>query len=144
MKKMNILLVEDNKEDAFLIREALEEQQFLKEFYHVVNGLEAIKFLKKETPYENVKGPDLILMDINMPLMDGHEALQRIKSMEAFKQIPILMLTTSSRKQDILKAYKEQSSSYIVKPEDIYGLDNLAEVIKSYWSKIVMLPPTDD
>ncbi|MCH7404311.1 response regulator [Belliella aquatica] len=141
---MNILLVEDNKEDAFLIREALEEQQFLKEFYHVVNGLEAIKFLKKETPYENVKGPDLILMDINMPLMDGHEALQRIKSMEAFKQIPILMLTTSSRKQDILKAYKEQSSSYIVKPEDIYGLDNLAEVIKSYWSKIVMLPPTDD
>lgn len=141
---MNILLVEDNNEDAFLIREALEEQQFLNEFYHVVNGLEAIKFLKKETPYEKVKGPDLILMDINMPLMDGHEALQRIKSMEAFKQIPILMLTTSSRKQDILKAYKEQSSSYIVKPEDIYGLDNLAEVIKSYWSKIVKLPPTDD
>ncbi|ERM80400.1 hypothetical protein P872_22005 [Rhodonellum psychrophilum GCM71 = DSM 17998] len=140
MKKLIILLVEDNKEDAFLIREAMEEQAFLKELYHVMNGAEAINFLKKETPFEKVKMPDLILMDINMPIMDGHEALQKIKSMSELKHIPILMLTTSSRKEDIMKAYKEQSSSYIVKPDDIYGLDSLAETLKNYWNNTVRLP----
>ncbi|WP_158857111.1 response regulator [Lunatibacter salilacus] len=140
MKKLIILLVEDNKEDAFLIREALEDQEFLKELYHVVNGVEAIKFLKKEKPFGQVEIPDLILMDINMPVMDGHEALKRIKSLEVVKHIPVLMLTTSSRKEDILKAYKEQSSSYIVKPDDIYELEILAETIKNYWNNTVRLP----
>lgn len=140
MEKLIILLVEDNKEDAFLIREALEDQVFLKELYHVVNGVEAIKFLKKEKPFEKVVMPDLILMDINMPIMDGHEALKKIKSLEVVKHIPVLMLTTSSRKEDILKAYKEQSSSYIVKPDDIFELEILAKTIKNYWNNTVRLP----
>lgn len=140
MKKLTILLVEDNKQDAFLVREALEDKAFLKEMHHVVNGKEAIKYLKKETPFENSVLPDLILMDINMPIMDGHEALREIKSLEDFKHIPILMLTTSSRKEDILKAYKEQSSSYIVKPDDIFDLDHLAESLRNYWTNTVRLP----
>lgn len=143
MEKVYILLVEDNEQDAFLIREALEEQDFLKEMYHVINGAEAIKFLKKEAPFENSVTPNLILMDINMPIMDGHEALQHIKSLEDFKHIPVLMLTTSSRKADILKAYKEQTSSYIIKPDDIYELDQLAETIKNYWINTVRLPDKD-
>ncbi len=140
MKKIRILLVEDNKNDAFLVREALEEQDFLKELYHVVNGAEAIKFLQKEKPYDTVVMPDLILMDINMPVMDGHEALKKIKSIEKVKHIPILMLTTSSRKEDILKAYNEQTSSYIVKPDDIFELEILAKSIKNYWNNTVKLP----
>lgn len=75
-----------------------------------------------------------------MPVMNGHEALQIIKSIEEVKHIPVLMLTTSSRKEDILKAYQEQSSSYIVKPDDIYELDNLAEAIRDYWNNTVRLP----
>lgn len=144
MKKLYILLVEDNKGDAILIRESLEEQEFLKEMYHVINGAEALKFLKKEASFENSVTPDLILMDINMPVMDGHETLRRIKSLENFKHIPVLMLTTSSRNEDILKAYKEQTSSYIVKPEDIYELDQLAETIKNYWTNTVRLPEKDE
>lgn len=143
MKRLVILLVEDNKEDAFIINEALEDQKFVERFYHVFNGIEALKFLKKEKPYEDSMTPDLILMDINMPVMDGHEALIQVKKLDKFKHIPILMLTTSSRKEDILKAYKEQSSSYIVKPDDIYELDNLAEAIKTYWNKIVKLPDNE-
>lgn len=143
MKKIYILLVEDSEQDALLIREALEEQEILKEMSHVQNGEEALKYLKKEAPYENSKLPDLILMDINMPVMNGIEALKQIKSLENFKQIPVLMLTTSSRKEDILRAYKEQSSSYIVKPEDIYELDRLAETIKNYWTNTVRLPYKD-
>lgn len=140
MNRINILLVEDNEQDALLISEALEEQGFLKELQHVVNGAEAMKFLRKEAPYDNSNLPDLILMDINMPIMDGHEALQKIKSLEDFKHIPVLILTTSSRKEDILKAYKEQSSSYIVKPDDIYELDELAKTIKHYWLNVARLP----
>lgn len=143
MNRINILLVEDNEQDALLISEALEEQGFLKELQHVVNGAEAMKFLRKEAPYDNSNLPDLILMDINMPIMDGHEALQKIKSLEDFKHIPVLILTTSSRKEDILKAYKEQSSSYLVKPDDIFELDQLAEAIKIYWTNTVRLPSKD-
>lgn len=143
MKNLTILLVEDNEQDAFLIREALEDQAFLKEMHHVVNGAEAIKFLRKEAPYENSVLPDLILMDINMPIMDGHETLRTIKSLEDLKHLPVLILTTSSRKEDILKAYKGQSSSYIVKPDDIFELDQLAESLKNYWKNTVRLPNKD-
>lgn len=140
MRKLNILLVEDSKEDAFLIREALEGLTFVDKLYHVENGAMAINFLKKEEPYSAAETPDLILMDINMPVMDGHEALKIIKSIEEVKHVPVLMLTTSSRKEDILRAYQEQSSSYIVKPDDIYELDNLAETIRDYWNNTVRLP----
>lgn len=140
MDKLVILLVEDNEQDVFLVKEALEVQNFVDKIYHVPNGAKAISFLNKETPYEKVEEPNLILMDINMPVMDGHEALKRIKSMENFEHIPIIMLTTSSRKEDILRAYKGQSNSYIVKPDDVYELEAIAEKLKSYWANTVRLP----
>ena len=140
MKKLTILLVEDNLDDAFLIKEVMDNQELMQKMYHVLNGAEALKFLLKEKPYEEVETPDLILMDINMPIMDGHEALKKIKSTEEIKHIPVLILTTSSRKEDILKAYKEQTSSYIVKPGDVFVLDKLVESLKNYWNQIVKLP----
>ena len=140
MKKLKILLVEDSEEDAFLIRETFEDRNFLKVLYHVVNGVEAIKFLNKNDPYKDVETPDLILMDINMPVMDGHQALEKIKSDDSFSHIPILMLTTSSRKEDIINAYKNHTSSYIVKPDNIYELDDIADIIKKYWNNTVKLP----
>jgi CheY-like chemotaxis protein len=140
MKKLVILLVEDNSQDAFLVTEALEEQEFIAKIHHVEDGAKAILFLKKLPPYENEEQPNLILMDINMPIMNGHEALKKIKSIPEIKHIPVLMLTTSSRNEDILKAYREQTSSYIVKPDDIYALDNLAATMKNYWTSTVRLP----
>lgn len=140
MKNLVILVVEDNAQDAMLLEEALSEQQIVKKFYHVDNGSKAISFLKKDFPYEQVDLPDLIFMDINMPIMDGHETLQQIKIMPDTQHIPVLMLTTSSRKEDVLKAYRSFASSYIVKPDDIYGFDKLVESFKTYWTKTVQLP----
>ncbi|WP_162340844.1 response regulator [Cyclobacterium salsum] len=140
MGKLIILLVEDNEVDAFLVREAMEDQDFIHKIYHVSDGSKAISFLKKEYPYEDAEEPHLILMDINMPIMDGQEALIKIKGMDAFKHIPVIMLTTSSRKEDILKAYKGQSNSYIVKPDDIYELDAIVTTLKNYWTNTVKLP----
>lgn len=140
MNKLKILLVEDNQQDSFLIEETLQEQGCIKKIYHVLNGAMAISFLKKEKPFEDAELPNLILMDINMPIMDGHEALQKIKSMDEFKHIPVIMLTSSSRKEDIVKSYRAQSSSYIVKPDDIFELESIATAIKNYWENTVSLP----
>ncbi len=140
MEKLVILLVEDNEQDVYLIQEALEDQGFIDKIYNVPNGVKAISFLKKEKPYEEVEEPNLILIDINMPIMDGHEALKRIKAMEKFEHIPIIMLTTSSRREDILRAYKGQSNSYIVKPDDVYELEAIAGTLKNYWKNTVRLP----
>lgn len=140
MKKCTLLLVEDNEQDALLIKEALEELDFLDTYFHVVNGAEAIKFLNKQHPYEKMPQPDLILMDINMPVMDGHEALKEIKATDSIRHIPVIMLTTSSRREDILRSYQEHSSSYIVKPDDIFELETLVGSLKNYWINTVKLP----
>lgn len=140
MKKLVILLVEDSDGDALLIRESLEEQSFVSEFYRVENGKKAIQFLNKEAPYQKTTYPSLILMDINMPTMDGHEALTKIKSIVELKHIPVIMLTTSSRKDDILRAYREHCSSYIIKPDDIFELEDVAATIKKYWANAAILP----
>lgn len=142
MRNLIILIVEDNAQDAMLLQEALSELQIVKKFYHVDNGSKAISFLKKEFPFGQVDLPDLIFMDINMPILNGHEALKQIKIMPEAQHIPVLMLTTSSTKEDVLRAYRNYASSYIVKPDDIYGFDTLVESIRTYWTKTVVLPNT--
>jgi len=126
-----------------LIQEALEDQSFLSTFHHVQNGAEAIQFLKKAGPYRETDTPDLILMDINMLVIDGHEALKTIKSTPSTKHIPVLILSTPNRKEDILKAYRGQTSSYFIKPDDIFKLYDLAEIIKIYWSNTATLPKNE-
>jgi two-component system, chemotaxis family, response regulator Rcp1 len=133
MNKLSILLVEDSIEDAYLVREALEEQSFVSYFCHVENGQQAIDYLTNRTNDGIFSMPNLILMDINMPVMDGHESLSTIKSIDSIRHLPVIMLTTSTRREDILKAYNYQCSSYLVKPDNIYELDDLAETIKNYW-----------
>ncbi|KYG82249.1 response regulator [Roseivirga echinicomitans] len=136
MNSLNILLVEDNESDIMLIRLALEDVEIVRSLTAVNNGHEALQYLTKEDTIL----PDLILLDINMPVMDGLEALEKIKANDSIKQIPVIMLTTSSRKEDIIKSYKAHSNSYIIKPNDITGLDKVAEVIRDYWQNTVRLP----
>ncbi|GAA0874879.1 response regulator [Wandonia haliotis] len=143
MKKLDILLVEDSEHDIMFIEEALHDAEVINHLVSVRNGEEALNFLHKKPPYTEAKLPDLILLDINMPVMDGFETLERIKSDYETKHIPVIMLTTSSRKEDIIKAYKELSSSYIIKPYDIFELEKVASEIKEYWLKTVRLPNQD-
>ncbi|MEO6253422.1 MAG: response regulator, partial [Ferruginibacter sp.] len=119
MKAIHILLVEDNEGDIMLTTEALEEGKIANKISIVKDGKHAIDFLNKKGDYENETLPDLILLDINLPKKNGHEVLQYIKHDDGLKQIPVIMLTTSSSEKDILESYKNYVNCYITKPVDV-------------------------
>ena len=118
-KPANILLVEDNEGDILLTMEAFEESKIKTEITVAKNGKEALDFLFKRGAFTEVKSPDIILLDINIPIFNGHEVLQQIKADPNLKKIPVIMLTTSSNQKDIDKAYENHCNSYIKKPLEI-------------------------
>ncbi|MBU7569917.1 MAG: response regulator, partial [Flavobacterium sp.] len=116
MESIVILLIEDNEGDILLTREALGYGSIRKEISIVKDGWEAIQFLEKKGAYKNAIMPDLILLDINLPKLNGHEVLARIKSNPQIQHIPVIMLTTSSSESDILKSYQNHVNCFITKP----------------------------
>jgi len=140
-KPIEILLVEDNPGDVDLTREALESSK-IKNFLHVaVNGEEAIAFLRHKGNYTNAPRPDLILLDLNLPRMDGREVLAEIKSDDDLKRIPVVILTSSKAEEDILKAYNLHANSYVTKPMDLGQFLKVVQSIEEFWFTIVKLPP---
>ena len=140
MEPIEILLVEDNPGDARLAKEALRDSKLKNNLYVVEDGVEAIKFLGAETPYENAVRPDLILIDLNLPRMDGREVLKAIKSDERFKRIPVVILTMSNAEEDILKSYNLHANCYITKPLDLDQFIKVVQSIEDFWLTIVRLP----
>lgn len=140
MEPIEILLVEDNPGDARLAKEALRDSKLKNNLYVVEDGIEAIKFLDAETPYENAVRPDLILLDLNLPRMDGREVLKAIKSDERFKRIPVVILTMSNAEEDILKSYNLHANCYITKPLDLDQFIKVVQSIEDFWLTIVRLP----
>ncbi|WP_209330284.1 response regulator [Lunatimonas salinarum] len=140
MRRTHILLVEDNEGDILLTREALEEANFEHILSVVKDGKDAIQFLLQVDPFEGVKRPDLVLLDINLPKKSGHEVLQFIKSTEEIKHIPVIMLTTSSSNADILKAYKSHANCFITKPVDVEDFMNTVSMIDRFWIRTAVLP----
>jgi len=143
MDKINsieILLVEDNEDDIILTKEAFEENKLANRLNVVTNGMDALRYLKKEEPYLDVIRPNIILLDLNLPEMSGIEVLQKIKQEDFLKDIPVAILTTSNLEQDIVKSYKLHANCYINKP---INLDKFLDVIKvfgEFWFSIVTLP----
>lgn len=140
MMPIRILLVEDNEGDILLTMEAFEEARIANHVDIVRDGSEAIAFLERKGKYENVILPNLILLDINLPKRNGHEVLHHIKCSEALKQIPVIMLTTSSTEKDVQNAYKEYANCYIVKPVDVNDFIEVVIGIEDFWLSIVNLP----
>ena len=140
MKPIHILLVEDNEGDIFLVTEALEEGKIVNKISVTKDGKEATDFLDKIGKYENSEVPDLILLDVNLPKKNGHEVLEYIKSKESLKQIPVIMLTTSSAEQDILKSYKNHANCFITKPVDVDNFLKIVYSIENFWINIIALP----
>ena len=140
MNNIHILLVEDNEGDIVLTLEAFEEAKIINEISIVRNGEAALDFLLQKGDYRDVKTPDLILMDINLPRKNGHEVLQFIKSDPNIKHIPVLMLTTSSSEKDVLTAYQNYASCFISKPVDVNDFLNVISEIENFWVNIVKLP----
>lgn len=142
MKPVHILLVEDNDGDILLTKEAFEEGRILTKLSVVKNGGDAVDFLFQRGAFENVERPDLILLDINLPVKSGHEVLELIKSNEQTRKIPIIILTTSSLQKDINQAYNNYANSYVTKPLDMEEFVQAIMKIEEFWLELVKLSKT--
>ena len=139
-RAIEVLLVEDNPGDVRLTREAFREANRAINLHVACDGVEAMAFLRKQGIQANVPRPDLILLDLNLPRMDGREVLAQIKADESLKTIPTIILTTSDAEGDIVKSYQLQANSYISKPVEFDAFDTLVKSINDYWVTKVKLP----
>ncbi len=137
---VDILLVEDNPGDADLARETLKDSKIKNNLYVVNDGEKAMKFLRKESPYNDVPRPDIILLDLNLPRKDGREVLADIKQDEDLKRIPVVILTSSRAEEDVLQSYNLHANCYISKPLDFRQFVAIVQSIEDFWLGIVKLP----
>jgi len=136
-----ILLAEDEPADAHLVKTALAENRILNELHHVLDGREVLEFLRRQGPrFATAPRPDLILMDLNMPRMDGRECLAELKKDESLRTIPVVILTTSEVERDVVASYDLGASGYIAKPMDMEQFIAAVRHLGDYWIKLVRLP----
>jgi len=138
MKALKILLVDDNEGDILLTIEAFEESKIINIVEVIKDGKAAITFFENLTNKESI--PDLVLLDINLPKMSGHEVLMYIKTNNKYKHIPVIMLTTSSSEKDILQSYKSHVNCYITKPIEVDDFIKAVTKIEDFWINIVSIP----
>ena len=137
---IQVLLVEDNPGDVRLTKEALKEGKLLNQLTVVGDGVEALSFLRKEGIYADALQPELILLDLNLPKKDGREVLAEIKADPNLRRIPVVVLTTSSSEEDILKIYDLHANCYITKPVDLEQFMGVVKSIEDFWVSVVKLP----
>jgi chemotaxis family two-component system response regulator Rcp1 len=137
---IQILLVEDNPGDARLAVEALKESKVCNVLHHVEDGVQAMRFLRKQDEYASMPMPDLILLDLNLPRRDGREVLEEIKGDPQLKVVPVVVLTTSAAERDLLKTYHLHANAYIVKPIDFHQFIEIVHAIEGFWFSVVKLP----
>ena len=135
-----ILLVEDNPGDVRLTKESFKEGKLLHNLHVVYDGVEALAFLRREGVYTDKPEPNLILLDLNLPKKDGREVLEEIKGDERLKRIPVVILTTSSAEEDILKTYDLHANCYITKPVDFEQFAKIIRTIEQFWFSVARLP----
>lgn len=136
----DILLVEDDMGDAGLVRVALSEGHVHCRIHHVKDGVEAMDFLHRRGAHADAPAPDLMLLDLNMPRMDGREVLKQVKSDPDLQSLPVVVLTTSDVERDIDASYRLGANSFITKPVDIEQFCAAIRSIEDYWFGIVKLP----
>jgi two-component system, chemotaxis family, response regulator Rcp1 len=135
-----VLLVEDNENDVELTRQGFKRTKLLLNLHHVKDGEKCLAFLRKQGEYQNAPTPDLILLDLNMPKMNGREVLAQMLADERLASIPVVVLSTSEEGEEIMKLYKLRCSSYIVKPVDFDQFLRVVRSIGEYWFTVVVLP----
>ena len=138
---IHILLVEDNAGDILLTKEAFQEGSANIRLSIVEDGEEALKFLAREFPFAKAEAPDLVLLDINLPKINGHEVLGHIKKSPEYRHIPVVMLTTSSSSRDIIESYNKQANCYITKPVELEKFIGAMRTFENFWCSLVQLPP---
>lgn len=139
-RPIEILMVEDSPSDTQLALEALHEAKISNRLSHVEDGVEALQFLRRQGPYQDAARPDLILLDLNLPRMDGRQLLEEIKQDPDLRIIPVVVLTTSRSEQDVLRSYELHANCYITKPVDFTQFMQVVKSIEHFWLTVVTLP----
>jgi len=139
-RPIEILLVEDNPGDVRLTREAFRDAKVRNNMVVAGNGLEAMAYLKQENEHAKAVRPDLVLLDLNLPRMNGFEVLDAIKADESLKRIPVIILTTSQAEQDILRSYNLYANAYVTKPMNLEQFIIAIRAIEGFWLEIVKFP----
>ena len=143
MRTLDILVVDDDDADAFMISEALESAETHTRVNRVSDGREALDYLRREAPYQDAHRPDLILLDLNMPRMDGRETLAAIKNDDRLKAIPVVILTTSGAPPDIVASYQHRANAYVTKPFELDDFEATVRTIDRFYREVAVLPPAD-
>lgn len=143
LKLIEVLLVEDDPQDVEITKEVMELSKVKLNVNVVENGAEALSYLRKENEFMNAVRPDLILLDLNMPKMNGREFLEEMKKDESLRLIPVVILTTSKAEEDIVKTYKLGASCYVTKPVGLDQFQKVVQAVDTFWFTVVKYPPKD-
>ena len=138
---VEILLVEDDPGDVLMTQEALSDAKLVNNLHVVDNGEEALTFLRQEGQYADAPRPGLILLDLNLPRVDGRQVLAEIKADEGLRRIPVVVLTTSEAEEDILRSYDLHANAYVTKPVDFEAFVRVVRQVDDFYISVVRLPP---
>ncbi len=140
VESIEVLLVEDDPGDVVLIQEAFEDNKVRNRLHCVSDGVDALRFLRREDEFADAPRPDLILLDLNLPRKDGREVLAEVKTDETLQQIPVVVLTTSKLDEDVLRSYKLHANAYVTKPVDFDRFIEVVRQIDEFFVTVVKLP----
>ena len=137
---LEVLVVDDDAGDVLMIEEALAANDVPSQLHVVSDGVEALAFLRREEPHAEAPRPQLILLDLNMPRMDGREVLAAVKGDEKLRSIPVVVLTTSALDEDVLRSYELRANAFVTKPVDLDQFTEIVQRIESFYGQTVRLP----
>ncbi|GAB3986372.1 response regulator [Actinoallomurus acanthiterrae] len=140
IRPIEVLLVEDDPGDVVLTKEAFDDNKVSNKLSIVSDGEEAMRFLRREGDYADAPRPDLVLLDLNLPRMDGRQVLEEVKADEALRTIPVVVLTTSEAEEDILRSYRLHANAYVTKPVDFDQFIKVVRQIDDFFVSVVKLP----
>ena len=139
-RPIEILLVEDDPGDVLMTREALEDSKVINNLHVVDNGEEAVAFLRQENGHGGAPRPDLVLLDLNLPRLDGREVLAQVKNDPDLRRIPVVVLTTSEAEEDVLRSYDLHANAYVTKPVDFESFAAVVRQVDDFFISVVRLP----
>ncbi len=139
-RPIDVLLVEDDPDDVFLTRQAIERNKLHLELHVVADGVDALAYLRHEGEFADADRPDLILLDLNLPRVDGRAVLEEIKADPKLRDIPVVVLTTSQAEEDVLRSYHLHANCYVTKPIDLDQFRKVVTDIENFWFTVVRLP----
>ncbi|MFB6106381.1 MAG: response regulator [Halobacteriaceae archaeon] len=137
----DILLVEDNPGDVKLTRKAFETAKLANDLHVVNDGETAMEFLRQEGEYADAPRPDIVLLDLKLPKMTGEEVLEAVKADPDLRRLPVVVLTSSSAEEDVVKTYDKHANAYLTKPVSFDGFIDVVQRIEGFWFSLVRFPP---